>query len=257
MSFAVLLARTLSHLLSMKESGAIRLPGGLLHISPESVPSIYQCTKILLIARSYQIYSSLIDPLSNEPALLNDQVVEELCQSNVSFLDGLADIAPIAAIVLQDVKQMLASDKSNLPRDSIARKKAPVTSHVQQEKILSRYHPLAMGITVSSQLGMLTSRSSPLLSPSTRSELSTSITQIPKSSVTTRPNSPFQEQRYTPIRSFADNPDAINELNIALEEGSTPIEIEPFNDLLTGYSMPLTRFDMGGELDVFLDYTIV
>lgn len=147
-TYAVLMARNWASILLMKESGALSLPGALMPVSPESCVSTHQCTKILQIAKSYKLYSDLRHPVSGQNLPLNDEIVDDLCQSNVRFLDDLASNAPIAAVVRRDVKEMISRALRQRSADNM-QQQVPITSDVQREKILSRYHTLAMSIAAS------------------------------------------------------------------------------------------------------------
>lgn len=150
-SFALRLARTWQHLQDLRRSGKLHIRQPYLPINPASSISIHQCTKVLLLARRAGLYSGLIDPLTGAPTTLDDTLVEELCWSNVSYLDGMAAIAPIAAVVHRDVRDMIERELRRSRSGSAAPRDyhSPVTSEVQRHNILSRYHPLSMGLVAS------------------------------------------------------------------------------------------------------------
>ncbi|KAL1875480.1 hypothetical protein VTK73DRAFT_10030 [Phialemonium thermophilum] len=109
------------------------------------------------------LYSDLYDPVSAEPVFLDDRIVEEFCDANVSFLDGLATIAPISATVQRDVNHML--NTKDVP-ESITRGQAPVTSKTKRTMILSQYNTLARSIAASNSSGSPEESRSPLDSSS-------------------------------------------------------------------------------------------
>ena len=151
-SFAVKLASMWKRLLDLKASSVLQFPGDMAPLDPASCVSIYQVTKVLLIARRFQIYCGLIDPLTNTPITLDDDRVGILCQSNLTYIQDLASIAPIAAVVQQDVRAIVRNGfggmtaEGNMPDIEEA---VPVTSQIQKDHVLSRYNVLAMGIAAS------------------------------------------------------------------------------------------------------------
>jgi len=151
-SFAVKLASTWKLLLDLKASSVLQFPGDMAPLDPASCVSIYQVTKVLLIARRFQIYCGLIDPLTYTPVTLDNDRVEILCQSNLAYIQDLASIAPIAAVVQQDVRAIVRNGigpmtaEGNIPNIG---EEVPVTSQIQKDHVLSRYNVLAMGIAAS------------------------------------------------------------------------------------------------------------
>ncbi|GKT91124.1 zinc finger transcription factor 1 [Colletotrichum tofieldiae] len=104
---------------------------------------VHQCTKSLLTARRYRLYLGLIDPITDEAVELDDEAVQALCQSNIALLDEMAKIAPVVAVLQQDVKKMVEVDKDRRQNDAETQEHAPVSSEVQRSNLLSRYHPLS------------------------------------------------------------------------------------------------------------------
>lgn len=280
-SSATLMARTWGRLLCMKRSSALSLPGGLVPLSPAGCVSIHQCTKILLIARSFRLYTGLTDPGSGEPVFLDDQTVDELCQSNISFLDGLASIAPVAAVVQRDVRDMVAVHKRVTPVYLTTRDLAPVTSDVQREKVLSRYHTLAMGIAASSQSGAsetpyshdaassqlgIESQGSrhlnhvlnPPMVPWTfpRVAGATQLSELSQRRAEKEQehysHHQYDEQRQIQDQqedmggTYSESHNIIRGFGGAYWEGSTP------DALIAEYFVPASRYDIDGELDQFL-----
>lgn len=142
-SFALKLALTWEHLLNMKANGTLAFPGKVAPLDPANCISVYQCTKILLVARNHCLFEGLVDPVSHQPLCLEEEAVFRLGRSNLDFLGDLASIVPIAAVVQGDVKNMLSAEATS------GSEQVPVTSQVQREHVLSRYNVLAMGIAAS------------------------------------------------------------------------------------------------------------
>jgi hypothetical protein len=271
------MSSTWRQLLDMKTSGTLRVPGGFVPMSPSGCVSIHQCTKILLVAKRYQLYSHLNDPLSGHDISLNDEMVDELCQSNVAFLADLASIAPIAAAVQRDVKVMIELENQS---GSIAgADRAPVTSEVQQEKVLSRYNILAMGIAASETSASIESQSNHSVTGSFDHVAaipdSDHLHAGPASSAEVAPHSPGlsfpgqgetcrnyvsssmhpQQQQHDSNESVASNPDGPGGLNAADWEHQSQLSAEPFpGNLILDYSVAPSEFDMSGELDWFMTH---
>ncbi|KAL1873116.1 hypothetical protein VTK73DRAFT_1077 [Phialemonium thermophilum] len=152
-SFALGLARIWEHLQDLKREGRLNPSLSYLPMSPTNTVIIQQSTKILLLARRFGLYDGIIDPLTGAAATLDDQLVERLCWSNVAYLDGMAAIAPLSAVVQRDVREMIVRElrrsrsASVVPRDC----GSPVSNEVQRRNILSRYHPLSMGLASSGE----------------------------------------------------------------------------------------------------------
>ncbi|KAF9880842.1 hypothetical protein CkaCkLH20_01884 [Colletotrichum karsti] len=143
-SHALRLARMWEHLQALRSKGALhskqtRIPIGLGYGN-----MVHQCTKTLLTARRYGLYKNLTDPITGSPVELDDETVDALCQSNVALLDDMSNIVPIIAVLQQDVKKMIETENHNrhLTVES-PEEAAPVSSEVQRNTLLSRYHPLA------------------------------------------------------------------------------------------------------------------
>lgn len=151
-SSAYTLASTWRRLGEMKSTGSLQLQGGIMPLSPVTCVSIHQCTKVLLIAKRYGLYSGLVGPTAiaaGGTIILNDGVVDALCESNIAVLNDLAGIAPIAAVIQRGIKNMVSSSRRDVALGSTSRDEAPVMNEIQRENILSRYHVLAMGISSS------------------------------------------------------------------------------------------------------------
>lgn len=278
-SFAVKTARTWHRVLEMSGSGAISLPGGFVPLSPAGCGHIHQCTKILLIARRYQIYTDLVDPVSGETVTLDDETVSKLCRSNVAFLSGLASVAPIAAVVQQDVRDMIRAEEDGTPDGVEARERAPVTSQVQRDKILSRYHVLSMGLSNTNRAeagtpnngGSEFSPSSPYLAGGTSSRSSRYIRDVLRDEETTESTQPLllapppapvqepqqqqQEHHHYHGQSLTNNiehdvPTIPDEF--AQSYWDVPTSISLTGALASDYSVAASRYDMSGELDWLL-----
>lgn len=280
-SHAVCMARTWQRIMSMKQAGAISLPGGLVPLSLAGCVSIHQCTKILLIAKEHQLYSDLTDPLSLIGIQLDAEVVDELCQSNIAYLDGLASLAPLAAIVQRDVKNMVSAGS----QDSEPERDAPVTSDVQRQKVLSRYHPLAMSIDTSNEDGLPSIAIHREASSSIQGRLRT----VPVASTEAPTPNPSREAVAFETLSAADltalqsqmseqGPESSNHHETQQEReiwmnneqnDNTSFAPEPWQDLtdlvsagvysdpFTDYYVAASQSDMAGELNQFLMDTLM
>jgi len=153
-SYALRLSQTWSHLQDLQRSGRLRLQLGYLPMNPANTVMIHQSTKLLLLARRFHLYSRVIDPLTETLAKITDSTVEELCCSNITYLDGMAAIAPISAVVQQDVRDMFDKEFRRDRSDTTNRRasQSPVGSEIQRRKVLSRYHPLSIILANSEQL---------------------------------------------------------------------------------------------------------
>ncbi|KAF4914518.1 putative transcriptional regulatory protein [Colletotrichum viniferum] len=143
-SHALRMARLWEHLQALRSKGALhskqtRLPIGLGYGN-----MVHQCTKTLLTARRYSLYDNLVDPITDSPVTLDDDTVEALCNSNLALLDDMSNIAPIIAVLQQDVKIMIeAETKNRHTAPESPEEAAPISSEVQRNTLLSRYHPLS------------------------------------------------------------------------------------------------------------------
>lgn len=252
-SFAYKMAVTWRRLIEMKANGTLSLPGGFPPLSPDACVSIHQCTKILLTAKTYQIYSGLLDPISSEPVTLGDEAVDALCQSNLAYLEDLALIAPIAAVVQCDVKDMIEAHRRGSPNSIAQTAQAPVSSQIQQEKILSRYNVLAMSIAASNDeaVGSGESTQSRLRTPGS-TFLSHVLNGVPET-VQTDPH-PYQNiqqpQRQDAYVGPAHQNLAMNDFGQGSWDG--PGIGLAGEGLGFDYSVATSRYDMDGELDWFL-----
>ena len=251
-SFAAAMAQMWRNLFDMDKEGAVKFIGGMPPMSPAGAVSIHQCTKILQIARSYKIYSDLFDPTTGTTIYLDDQVVDELCRSNVAYLDGLAGIAPIAATVQQDVEDILKGSSA-----SGVQEKVPVTSQVQKDKVLSRYHTLSMSIGTEPAEAP---ESSAQTMPSDYNTAATFTTESTGSTVGLSAE-PFpntgppevmvpQQEQYAPELLLDD---AFLHNFGAAPWNSTPGTVNfSSENLAIGYCLAASQSDMSGELDEFL-----
>lgn len=153
-SYALRLSQTWSHLQDLQRSGRLKLQLGYLPMNPATTVMIHQSTKLLLLARRFRLCSRVIDPLTGTLTTITDSTVEELCCSNISYLDGMAAIAPISAVVQQDVRDMFDKEVRRDRSDTTNRKASqwPVGSEIQRRNVLSRYHPLSISLANSEHL---------------------------------------------------------------------------------------------------------
>lgn len=266
-SYARAMATNWQCLLDMKRSGALVLPGGLLPLTPAGCVTVHQCTKILLVARRYQLYTDLVDPVSNTPVSLDDQLVEKFCRSNVTYLSDLASVAPMAAVVLRDVRSMVEKEYRHTPGGTAETERPPVTSRIQQEKILSRYHVLAMGIAASSRpQGEGNPLSPPLSSTSVSHANSTVLTGLghrPDAAVSVEISEAPQRTDCFPGQADSSisplwQQRELDQVGMGLAEfdDENPIVLgtggPPPYGVAPDYALTASQFDMSGELDWFL-----
>lgn len=280
-SFAWVMATTWQRLLDMKNTGALKFPGGFVPLGPTGCVSIHQCTKILLTARRYTLYAGLVDPISHEPIFIDDETIDKLCWKNVSFLDHLASVAPIVAVIQRDVKDMIETEIQSPPSGSMVRVQAPVTSNIQQDKVLSRYNVLAMSIAASSESRAPESHLSLLSSPSLvqsdnrpgSGNFSRNTNSLPSVLVTSDlpvqtdkdcgplpmvahsdPQQQMQQQHA--LINNSDNHIFTNTLGDHQWADTTAVSTSLPMNLVLDYSVTESEFDMGGELDWFLTHTL-
>ncbi|KXH68695.1 hypothetical protein CSAL01_08449 [Colletotrichum salicis] len=142
-SHALRQARLWEHLQNLRAKGALQSKQTRIPLRLGYGSMVHQCTKTLLTARRCKLYDDLVDPITGEAAELNDEAVEALCQSNIALLDDMAKIAPIIAVLQQDVEKMVEADKDRRQNQAETQELAPVSSEVQRNNLLSRYHPLS------------------------------------------------------------------------------------------------------------------
>ncbi|KAH8881842.1 hypothetical protein GQ53DRAFT_832140 [Thozetella sp. PMI_491] len=285
-SCALKMASTWQRLLEMRATGALSVPGDLLALSPAGCVSIYQCTKILLIAKRYKLYSGILDPLSGVNISLDDDKVGILCQSNVSFLNELAAIAPIAAVIQHDIKEMIDMERRSTPATLALQEYPPVSSSVQQDKLLSRYNILAMGVAASSESGFsqASSTASPVasFSHSPRGQAPCHDTQssaqrsaevaadgwysnasdehqsrtLAASSTSRQQEQRYEHQRHGPV-NHAENVAGFGIPEVGRSDSSHWANIPLSGLLASEYTVTASPHDMGGELDWFLMNSIL
>ncbi|WYZ41400.1 hypothetical protein EsH8_V_000295 [Colletotrichum jinshuiense] len=142
-SHALRQARLWEHLQDLRAKGALQSKQTRIPLRLGYGSMVHHCTKTLLTARRHALYENLVDPTTGDAASLDDEAVGVLCQSNVSLLDEMAKIAPVVAVLQQDVKKMIEADEDRRQNDSETQEHAPVSSEVQRSNLLSRYHPLS------------------------------------------------------------------------------------------------------------------
>ncbi|KAK1479983.1 hypothetical protein CCUS01_00537 [Colletotrichum cuscutae] len=182
---------------------------------------------------------TLIDPITGETAELNDEAVEALCQSNITLLDDMAKIVPIIAVLQQDVEKMVEADKNRRQNDAEAQELAPVSSEVQRNNLLSRYHPLSQSFDNNAKTAdeVALQHSDP---PQTPSILQTSET-------TDMPMTDSVDIYPASLASAA----GLNDIGSSLDG---PLTWSGFaeNQLAPDYFVAPSQFDMSGELSWFL-----
>ncbi|TDZ27371.1 putative transcriptional regulatory protein [Colletotrichum spinosum] len=263
-SHALRMARLWEHLQALRSKGALhskqtRLPIGLGYGN-----MVHQCTKTLLTARRHELYENLVDPINGAPVELTDDIVDELCKSNVGLLDDMSGIAPITAVLQEDVKKMIESDKlsrqdtSNHCEEN-ADQMAPISSEVQRATLLSRYHPLSQSFDTNPKTVdeiAIQHSDSPQLPNRT---LPTSDTEPTTTTTTTR-----EYQMQAPSDIY--NSSTAHTMNLGeldgvdssgggggLDDGG-PLSWSGFaeNQLVQDYYVAPSQFDMSGELSWFL-----
>ncbi|GKT67906.1 zinc finger transcription factor 1 [Colletotrichum tofieldiae] len=222
---------------------------------------VHQCTKSLLTARRYRLYLGLIDPITDEAVELDDEAVQALCQSNIALLDEMAKIAPVVAVLQQDVKKMVEVDKDRRQNDAETQEHAPVSSEVQRSNLLSRYHPLSQSFDSNAETAdeVALQHSDPP-QPSTYQMLAMSPPDTrmvdstgDKISDTTGPaEPPYQVQ--TPGDIYPVSLASAAGLHDISSSFDGPLTWTGFaeNQLAPGYFVAPSQFDMSGELSWFL-----
>ncbi|UQC85498.1 uncharacterized protein CLUP02_10996 [Colletotrichum lupini] len=238
-SHALRQARLWEHLQNLRAKGALQSKQTRIPLRLGYGSMVHQCTKTLLTARRCKLYDGLIDPITGETAELNDEAVEALCQSNITLLDDMAKIVPIIAVLQQDVEKMVEADKNRRQNDAEAQELAPVSSEVQRNNLLSRYHPLSQSFDNNAKTAdeVALQHSDP---PQTPSILQTSET-------TDMPMTDSVDIYPASLASAA----GLNDIGSSLDG---PLTWSGFaeNQLAPDYFVAPSQFDMSGELSWFL-----
>ncbi|KAF4810864.1 putative transcriptional regulatory protein [Colletotrichum tropicale] len=244
-SHALRMARLWEHLQALRSKGALhskqtRLPIGLGYGN-----MVHQCTKTLLTARRYSLYDNLVDPITDAPVTLDDETVEALCKSNLALLDDMSNIAPIIAVLQQDVKSMIETEtKHRHTAPESPEEAAPISSEVQRNTLLSRYHPLSQSFDANAKTVdevAIQHSDSPQLS--TRS-LHGEVTMADRDHYQMHaPSDIYQASTAHPI--------GLGQIDSSLDG---PMTWSGFaeNQLAQDYYVAPSQFDMSGELSWFL-----
>ncbi|KAI8186753.1 putative transcriptional regulatory protein [Colletotrichum sp. SAR 10_66] len=244
-SHALRMARLWEHLQALRSKGALhskqtRLPIGLGYGN-----MVHQCTKTLLTARRYSLYDNLVDPITDAPVTLDDETVEALCKSNLALLDDMSNIAPIIAVLQQDVKRMIETETKNshIAPES-PEEAAPISSEVQRNTLLSRYHPLSQSFDANAK---------------TVDEVAIQHSDSPQ--LTTRSlhgDVPMADRDHYQMHAPSDiyqastaHPIGLGQIDSSLDG---PMTWSGFaeNQLAQDYYVAPSQFDMSGELSWFL-----
>ncbi|KAI0026203.1 hypothetical protein F4780DRAFT_718956 [Xylariomycetidae sp. FL0641] len=263
-SYAVCWAKTWKKVLEMKESRALLIKGHIVPLNPGAAMTAHQCTKILLIAKRYGLYTNVVDPLTQESVALDGECLDDLCSSNVRFLDGPAMVAPVTAVIQQDIKTMMERETRSRSCSGQA-DRIPITSNVQKRNLLSRYHPLAMVVGESRDESEETraanaSRNAPPPNADPFSALRPMRNIATAPTPTTESIPPIQrlltpDRQPLPHSLFQLPLDARNDNSLPFgAEGSGIGNGAAFGayDHSPEYSVAPSQFDMGGELDWFM-----
>ncbi|KAF6796490.1 zinc finger transcription factor 1 [Colletotrichum sojae] len=248
-SHALRMARLWEHLQSLRAKGALhskqtRLPIGLGYGN-----MVHQCTKTLLTARRHKLYDGLIDPITDTPVELNDDIVDALCESNAALLDDMANVAPIIAVLQGDVKKMIENEKKN--RHNYAEnpeQAAPVSSEVQRHALLSRYHPLSQSFDDNAKTVdevAIQHSDSPLPSGGQGGD-------VPMADAGDRAGSQYRMHAPSDIyQSSTAHAMSLGQIDAGMDG---PLAWSGFaeNQLAQDYYVAPSQFDMGGELSWFL-----
>ncbi|GKT60196.1 zinc finger transcription factor 1 [Colletotrichum tofieldiae] len=260
-SHALRQARLWEHLQSLRAKGALQSKQTRIPLRLGYGSMVHQCTKSLLTARRYRLYLGLIDPITDEAVELDDEAVQALCQSNIALLDEMAKIAPVVAVLQQDVKKMVEVDKDRRQNDAETQEHAPVSSEVQRSNLLSRYHPLSQSFDSNAETAdeVALQHSDPP-QPSTYQMLAMSPPDTrmvdstgDKISDTTGPaEPPYQVQ--TPGDIYPVSLASAAGLHDISSSFDGPLTWTGFaeNQLAPGYFVAPSQFDMSGELSWFL-----
>ncbi|KAK2775414.1 zinc finger transcription factor 1 [Colletotrichum kahawae] len=247
-SHALRMARLWEHLQALRSKGALhskqtRLPIGLGYGN-----MVHQCTKTLLTARRYSLYDKLVDPITEIPVTLDDDTVEALCKSNLALLDDMSNIAPIIAVLQQDVKRMIETETKNqhIAPES-PEEAAPISSEVQRNTLLSRYHPLSQSFDANAK---------------TVDEVAIQHSDSPQLSTRSLPNGqgdvPMTDRDHYQMHAPSDiyqastaHPIGLGQIDSSLDG---PMTWSGFaeNQLAQDYYVAPSQFDMSGELSWFL-----
>ncbi|KAJ0314211.1 hypothetical protein Brms1b_007084 [Colletotrichum noveboracense] len=244
-SHALRMARLWEHLQALRSKGALhskqtRLPIGLGYGN-----MVHQCTKTLLTARRYSLYDNLVDPITDTPVTLDDDTVEALCKSNLALLDDMSNIAPIIAVLQQDVKRMIETEtKPCHTAPESPEEAAPISSEVQRNTLLSRYHPLSQSFDANAK---------------TVDEVAIQHSDSPQ--LTTRSlhgDVPMADRDHYQMHAPSDiyqastaHPIGLGQIDSSLDG---PMTWSGFaeNQLAQDYYVAPSQFDMSGELSWFL-----
>ncbi|KAJ0295983.1 hypothetical protein COL516b_012041 [Colletotrichum fioriniae] len=238
-SHALRQARLWEHLQKLRAKGALQSKQTRIPLRLGYGSMVHQCTKTLLTARRCKLYDGLVDPITGETAELNDEAVEALCQSNITLLDDMAKIAPIIAVLQQDVEKMVEADKDRRQNDAETQELAPVSSEVQRNNLLSRYHPLSQSFDSNAKTAdeVALQHSDPPQTPS-----------ILQASETTDMTMTDSVDIYPASLASAAG---LNDIGSSL---AGPLTWSGFaeNQLAPDYFVAPSQFDMSGELSWFL-----
>ncbi|KAF0324096.1 putative transcriptional regulatory protein [Colletotrichum asianum] len=244
-SHALRMARLWEHLQALRSKGALhskqtRLPIGLGYGN-----MVHQCTKTLLTARRYSLYDNLVDPITDTPVTLDDETVEALCESNLALLDDMSNIAPIIAVLQQDVKRMIETETKNRhTAPESPREAAPISSEVQRNTLLSRYHPLSQSFDANAK---------------TVDEVAIQHSDSPRLSTRSlQGDVPMADRDHYQMHAPSDiyqastaHPIGLGQIDSSLDG---PMTWSGFaeNQLAQDYYVAPSQFDMSGELSWFL-----
>ncbi|PKS08025.1 hypothetical protein jhhlp_006637 [Lomentospora prolificans] len=244
-SYAWKMASTWERLLSMKDTGTLIVPGGFMQLSPE---------------RRYNLYSGIVDPITHESVTLDNETIEKLCASNVVFINDLASVAPIAAVVQEGVKAMLESElaKEAGVADERNQHEAPVTSDVQQDHILSRYNLLAMGLSSTQEGDAVPPEANSAgtrMAASSRAD-SGDAAHLPGTQGIGADNGSNHNPGPPDLPNLTSHHSGFGEYSEGTWPDGSGMLVTPFsNSIVPEYFVAASQCDMNGELDWFLAHS--
>ncbi|TQN65458.1 putative transcriptional regulatory protein [Colletotrichum shisoi] len=254
-SHALRQARLWEHVQNLRAKGALQSKQTRIPLRLGYGSMVHQCTKTLLTARRCRLYDGLTDPVTGDAVgLLDDDTVQALCRSNVALLDEMARIAPVVAVLQQDVKKMVEADDGDRRRQDGAEAQehddAPVSSEVQRSNLLSRYHPLSQSFDSNAETAdevALQHSDPPPPQPSSARASHTSPAYVEMAELAGGGGQAPEDIYPASLASAA----GLNDIGSAFDG---PLTWSGFaeNQLASDYFVAPSQFDMSGELSWFL-----
>ncbi|KAK6217276.1 hypothetical protein QIS74_07390 [Colletotrichum tabaci] len=265
-SHALRQARLWEHVQNLRAKGALQSKQTRIPLRLGYGSMVHQCTKTLLTARRCGLYDGLTDPVTGDAVGLDDEAVQALCRSNVALLDEMARIAPVVAVLQQDVEKMVEADGDRRRQDDVeAQEHAPVSSEVQRSNLLSRYHPLSQSFDSNAETAdevALQHSDPPQPSSARASETSPADVEMAElaggkdtggttTAVPRESSHPVQAPEEDIYPASLASAAGLNDIGSAFDG---PLTWSGFaeNQLASDYFVAPSQFDMSGELSWFL-----